>query len=123
MKDVFAWVPLIWSSRIFVLVSLWGATLIVTLYLARFLRPSHLKRLVTADLPIFRKIGGEAEVMGQKLAINAELETRREAKLGNTEAQLQELRRMVKELEARFGVDPQPNTGAGGEHGTGTDAQ
>ncbi len=30
MKDVFAWVPLVWSSRIFVLVSLWGATLIVT---------------------------------------------------------------------------------------------
>ncbi|HEX8673756.1 MAG TPA: hypothetical protein VF710_17805, partial [Longimicrobium sp.] len=90
MKEVFAWVPLIWTSRIFVLVSLWGATLIVTLYLARFLRPSHLKRLVLADLPVFSKIGGEAEVMGQKLALNAELETSREAKLGNTEAQLQE---------------------------------
>jgi hypothetical protein len=74
MKDVFAWVPLIWTSRIFVLVSLWGATLIVTLYLARFLRPRHLKRLVTADLPIFRKIGGEAEVLGQKVSLSAEFE-------------------------------------------------
>jgi hypothetical protein len=122
MKDVFAWVPLIWTSRIFVLVSLWGATLIVTLYLARFLRPSHLKRLVTADLPVFSKIGGEAEVMGQKLALNAELETRRKVELGATQTKLLELHNAVRRLEARVGIDPQSNE-EGGEDGKGTDAR
>jgi len=123
MKEVFAWVPLIWTSRIFVLVSLWGATLVVTLYLARFLRPSHLKRLVTADLPVFSKIGGEAEVMGQKLALNAELDTRRKAELGATQTKLLELHDAVRRLEARVGIDPQPNAAQGGEDGKGIDAR
>jgi hypothetical protein len=123
MKDVFAWVPLIWTSRIFVLVSLWGATLIVTLYLARFLRPSHLKRLVTADLPVFSKVGGEAEVMGQKLALSAELDTSRKVELVATQTKLLELQNVVRRLEARVGADPQPNAAHGGEHGKGTDAR
>jgi hypothetical protein len=122
MKEVFAWVPLIWTSRIFVLVSLWGATLVVTLYLARFLRPSHLKRLVTADLPVFSKIGGEAEVMGQKLALNAELDTRQLVELDTAQTGLLELREAVRRLEARLGIDPQPNA-EGGEDGKGTDAR
>ena len=123
MKDVFAWVPLIWTSRIFVLVSLWGATLIVTLYLARFLRPSHLKRLVLADLPVFSKIGGEAEVMGQKLVLSAEIETGREDLADATAKRLVELQSAVRRLEAMVGVDGKATTGEGGEHGNGQPAR
>jgi hypothetical protein len=122
MKDVFAWVPLIWTSRIFVLVSLWGATLVVTLYLARFLRPSHLKRLVRADLPVFSKIGGEAEVMGQKLALSAELDTRQLVELDATRTKLFELQDAIRRLEARVGIGGQPNA-EGGEHGKRNDAR
>ena len=108
MKDVFAWAPLLWTSRVFAITVLGGATLIVLLYLARFLRPRHLRTLLTADLPVFRKVGGEAEVLGQKLSLTAELDQDRNHQLELTVSQVAALEAALHNLSATVALHLQP---------------
>ena len=82
-NEIVAWPPVLWTLRICLVILFAGGSFIALLYLARFFRPKHIRRLVTADLPAFRKVGGTAKLMGQELAINAELDSERDKQLTN----------------------------------------
>lgn len=74
MKEIFLWPPVLHAARILLLVVLSGSSWVALLLLIRFLRPTHIKQLAAAPLPVVREVGASAEVLGQKLEGNAVLE-------------------------------------------------
>lgn len=54
--------------------------------------------------------------MWQKLTLKTELDARRELEIGSMQTRLLELRRAVRRLEVRIGIDTQPDA-EGDEHG------
>jgi hypothetical protein len=71
--------------------------------------------LAGAKLRVISKFGSEAEVIGQELARDLERQARREVDLVTAQVDLLELRSALRRLEARVGIDPQPNTTEAGE--------
>jgi hypothetical protein len=100
MKDVLLWAPLLWTLRILLLLTAGGATLVVGLYMARFLRPRHIRTLLTAELPAFSRVGGTAKVLGQELSLNAELDEHRDRQLAAAQERMDEIAAQVADLES-----------------------
>lgn len=82
---------------------------VISLYLARFLRPKNVKKLFDAEIPSFKEITGTLKFFGQEIAANAKLDTQRDVQLdalerrtssleGSLELQEEVLRRLVNEL-------------------------
>ncbi|MBD0319141.1 MAG: hypothetical protein ICV87_02335, partial [Gemmatimonadetes bacterium] len=65
---------LAWAVRLLLLVYTGGILYVSTLYLARFLRPSHVWALLSGDLPVFTRVEGTARVLGQELTVNADID-------------------------------------------------
>ena len=96
MERILSWDPIVWTARVFVVMLLGSATLFLALYMARYLRPSHMKALVKAELPRFRSVGGTAKVMGQELTLNADLDRQRDEQM---DALLERQDRLDKRLD------------------------
>ncbi|HVG44149.1 MAG TPA: hypothetical protein VM890_05440 [Longimicrobium sp.] len=78
MDDILNWPPVIWTARAFIVIVVGGGSWTVGLYLARFLRPKHFWKLITAELPKFKDVSGTMKVFGQELAAHATLDTVRD---------------------------------------------
>lgn len=85
------------------------------LHLARYLRPKHIRRLVTADLPEFKDVGGKLTVFGQELSAHGTLETPRDREVHVLDRRVTVLEKQVINLQqlmtkalmnARTGEDP-----------------
>jgi hypothetical protein len=59
MDELLGWPPILWTLRVFAITLLTGCTYVFVLLVARFLRPSHVRALITASLPRIQRIGGE----------------------------------------------------------------
>jgi len=71
----------IWIARAAIVIVVGGGSWTAGLYLARFIRPKHIWKLVTAEPPKFKTVGGSAKILGQELAANATLDTARDREL------------------------------------------
>jgi hypothetical protein len=78
VDDILGWPPVIWTARAFIVIVVGGGSWAVGLYLARFLRPKHFWKLITAELPRFKDVSGTMKVFGQELAAHATLDTVRD---------------------------------------------
>jgi hypothetical protein len=109
MQEIVAWDPLVqigrWVLLLFAIVFAVGG-FVALLYMARFFRPSHAWRLITADLPAWKKVGGSAKLMGQELELNAELDSKRDEQLDLLTKRVEVLENSLAEL-AGLGDDPQ----------------
>lgn len=59
MNRIFDWPPIIWTARITVLILLTGASHLLLLLIARFLRPRHVMQMLRAEIPQVKSVGGE----------------------------------------------------------------
>ncbi len=100
MSEILTWPPVLWTARVLLTILLGGASYVVALYFVRFLRPKHVKRLLTADLPTIHALGGSAEVLGQKLELNATLDHQRDAEIRALEQGLQAAVGMIEQLSS-----------------------
>lgn len=74
MGHILLWLPLLWTLRFLLLVLTGGILYILTLYLARFLRPANARALFSGGLPALTSVGGTAKVLGQELTLNADVQ-------------------------------------------------
>ena len=81
MSELIQWWPVQWGLRGLLLMLSFGGMLVVLLYLARFLNPRHIWRLITADLPQFRNVEGSAKVLGQELTLRGDLQGKQDEQL------------------------------------------
>ena len=102
MGHLLLWPPLVWTVRFLLLVNAGGILYVSTLYLARFLRPSNARALVTGGLPVLRRIGGTAKVMGQELTLNANVAESKTDRLSRVEQRLDDLEVYVQKLSTTF---------------------
>ena len=93
MREILGWPPAVWTLRLAFVIVIGGAVWILLLYFVRFLRPKHVWRMMQAELPTFRAVGGSAKVLGQELALQGEL-TRG---VGSLENRVQLLERQMQE--------------------------
>ena len=121
MDDILGWPPVIWTARAFIVIVVGGGSWTVGLYLARFLRPKHLWRLLTAELPKFEKVGGSVTVLGQELAASATLDTAREREIGALDRRVTILEEQIKDF-GEFGRKALKSTQAGENRDDHTDA-
>ena len=98
VDQILEWPPIIWTARAFIVIVVGGGSWTIGLYLARFLRPKHFWRLLTAELPKFKDVSGTMKVFGQELAGHATLDTARDReiealglRLGKVEGQVRKL--------------------------------
>lgn len=59
MQRIFDWLPIVWTARIAVLILLAGASHLLLLLIAPFLRPRNVRKMLQADIPQVRSVGGE----------------------------------------------------------------
>lgn len=59
MGAVLGWLPVVWATRIALLVLLAGCSYVYLLLIAPFFRPANIRRLLMADLPRVRRFGAE----------------------------------------------------------------
>jgi hypothetical protein len=59
MDKILGWTPILWTARVALFTLIAGGTYVFVLLLARFLRPAHVRRLLTAGLPRIKSVGGE----------------------------------------------------------------
>ena len=98
MDDIFGWPPLLWTLRVSALIVAGGVSATIALYFSRFLRPKHLWRLLTAELPKFEKVGGSVTVLGQELAASATLDTAREREINALDRRVTILEEQVRDF-------------------------
>lgn len=72
----------------------------ITLHFARYLRPKHIRRLVTADLPEFKGVGGKLTLFGQEM--HATLETARDQEIRALDRRMALLEDQMRDVE-QFG--------------------
>jgi hypothetical protein len=98
IDEIFAWPPIIWTARAFIVIVVGGGSWTVGLYLARFLRPKHLWRLLIAELPKFKVVSGTMTVFGQELAAHATLDTVRDQQIEALDQRLGKVEGQVRML-------------------------
>ena len=103
VDEILRWPPVIWTARAFIVIVVGGESWTVGLYLARFLRPKHFWKLVTAELPKFKAVAGSAKVLGQEIAANATLETARDRENEALDRRVTILEEQMRDFAA-FGV-------------------
>lgn len=101
MEPILEWPPIIWTARAAIVIVVGGGTWTIGLYLARFLRPKHFWRLLTAELPKFKDVSGTMKVFGQELAGHATLDTARDREM---EAMGRRLGRVEEQVRKLIGV-------------------
>lgn len=97
MDSVLDWTPLVWALRIATLVVVVDGLGLFTLLTARFFRWNHVKRLVLADLPEVRKLGGQVAGAGATV----ELAEARDGQLAHLERRVEDIRRTLDVLIKR----------------------
>lgn len=100
VDEILRWPPVIWTARAFIVIVVGGGSWTVGLYLARFLRPKHLWRLLTAELPKFKDVSGTMKVLGQELAAHATLDTVRDREIEALDRRLKILEEQVTDFAA-----------------------
>jgi hypothetical protein len=108
MDPVLHWTPLVWALRVVALVILVDGLGLFTLATARFFRWKHMKRLVLADLPRVRRLGGEIAGAGATVELG---QGPRDEQILLLEQRVAELHRRIDEL-----MDRRSN-GEGGSNG------
>ena len=98
MGHILLWPPLAWTVRFLLLVYAGGILYISTLYLARFLRPSHIWALLSGDLPVFARVEGTAKVLGQELTVNADIADEGSDRLAKVEDRVEVLEANARDL-------------------------
>jgi len=91
MNSVLHWTPLFWALRIAILVVVLDGLGLFALVTARFFRWKHMRRLVLADLPEVRRLGGQVAGAGATV----ELAEAHDVQFGQLERQVEELRRKL----------------------------
>ena len=81
VDEILRWPPVIWTARAFIVIVVGGGSWSVGLYLARFLRPKHVWKLITGELPKFKDVSGTMKVLGQELTAHATLDTVRDREI------------------------------------------
>jgi hypothetical protein len=98
MDRIFGWEPLLWSVRVLLLLVSCGAGYVFLLYVGRSLRPKHLWKLLTSDLPQFRNVEGTAKLLGQELSLKGEIAGAQGKQLELMEARLAIVERQLLEV-------------------------
>lgn len=78
----------------------------IALHFARYLRPKHIRRLVTADLPAFKDAGAKLTVFGQE--IHATLETAQDQEIRALDRRMALLEEQMRDVR-QFGGRALPN--------------
>lgn len=78
MGQVFSHPAVYWVARVMAMVVMLGGTWLTMLMLARFFRPSHVVRLVMADLPKLEELSGEFGGAKGRIRFNAQAAALRE---------------------------------------------
>ena len=81
LSGVLAWPPLVWILRTALSALGLAAILLAALFMVRFLRVKNVKAMWNAEMPRLRRLGGNAELFGQKLALNADLDNDRDEQI------------------------------------------
>ena len=98
MDSVLHWTPVFWALRVATLVLIVDSLGLFALVTARFFRWKHVKRLVLADLPEVRRLGGQVAGAGATV----ELAEARDGQLAQMEQSVEELRRKLDLLMGRL---------------------
>lgn len=101
MDPVLHWTPIFWALRIATLVVIVDGLGLFALVTARFFRWKHVKRLVLADLPEVRRLGGQLAGAGATV----ELAQRQDEQITALTEQVAELQAMVRGLLAESGKE------------------
>jgi hypothetical protein len=59
MRDIFGWLPVVWTARIVLLILIGGSGYIFLLFLTRFLNWKNIKGMALAAPPQVESVGGE----------------------------------------------------------------
>lgn len=98
MDSVLHWTPLFWALRIATLVVVLDGLGLFALVTARFFRWKHVRRLVLADLPEVRRLGGQVAGAGATV----ELVEARDGQIAEINRKIEELRRRMDDLASGF---------------------
>jgi predicted metalloprotease len=78
MDRIFGWPGVYWTARILLAIVMGGGSLIVLVLLIRFMRPSHVLKVLKSDPPQLDEVGGEfagakasVKFAGQSSAVDA----------------------------------------------------
>ena len=113
MREFLSWPPVLWVGRLALLGLAVGTLYLTALYLARFLRPRHIRELLRADLPKFKRVGGTAKVLGQELSLQGELDDRRSREVDLLDSRLKAVERQLAEVVAAVELLSLPRSGNG----------
>lgn len=108
MDEIFRSPVVIWTIRAVLIIVLVAGAWMIALHLARYLRPKHIRRLATADLPEFKDVGGKLTVFGQELTAHATLETARDQEIRALDRRLALLEEQMRDVK-QFGGRALPN--------------
>jgi len=100
VDEILNWPPIIWTARAAIVIVIGGGSWTVGLYLARFLRPKHFWKLVTAEPPEFKTVGGSAKILGQELAATTTLDTVRDREIEALNRRIAALEEQVRDFAA-----------------------
>jgi len=98
MDSVLHWPPVVWALRIALVVVRVDGLGLFTLVTARFFRWKHVKRLVLADLPQIRSVGGQVAGAGATVELEQD---KSNVQIALLEQRVEELYRRVEELMNR----------------------
>lgn len=94
MDSVLHWTPLFWALRIAIFVVVVDCLGLFALVTARFFRWKHMRRLVLADLPEVRRLGGQ----GAGAGATVELADARDVQIATLTEQVAELKAISRRL-------------------------
>lgn len=100
MDEILSWPPIVWIARAAIVIVVGGGSWTVGLYLARFLRPKYVWKLITAEPPEFKIVSGSAKILGQELAATATLDTVRDQEIGALNRRVAVLEEQVRDFTA-----------------------
>lgn len=98
MDSVLHWPPVVWALRIGLVVVVMDGLGLFTLLTARFFRWKHVKRLLLADLPQIRSVGGQVAGAGATVEL---AQNPRDRQIALLEQRMEELRRRLDDLMER----------------------
>ena len=98
MDEIIRSPVVIWTIRAVLIIVLVTGAWMLTLHFARYLRPKHIRRLVTADLPEFKDVGGKLTVFGEELSAHGTLETARDQEVRVLDRRVTALEEQVRDL-------------------------